>query len=77
MTTSEDTYYFVPGLRSLDPLAREIDLKSHTWVRAMEIDDTDLTYEGKSLSSWFEDERSRRSSHSSHSSNDENDEEDK
>lgn len=73
MTTSEDAYYFVPGLRSLDPLAPEIDLDSHTWVRAMEINDTDLTFEGKSLSSWFEDERSRRSSCSSHSSNNNND----
>ncbi|KJK74045.1 hypothetical protein H634G_10671 [Metarhizium anisopliae BRIP 53293] len=51
MTTSEDAYYFVPGLRSLDPLAPEIDLDSHTWVRAMEINDTDLTFEVPEIAS--------------------------
>ncbi|KAG8418467.1 hypothetical protein J3459_006002 [Metarhizium acridum] len=72
MNTSEDIYYFIPGLYALDPSAPEIDPDSHTWVRAIQIDDTDLMFEGKSLSSWFEDNRCYHSRHhgrhSSHSS---------
>ncbi|KID76125.1 uncharacterized protein G6M90_00g078080 [Metarhizium brunneum] len=73
MNTSKDMYYFIPGLCALDPWAPEVDPDTHMWVRAIQIDDTDLMFEGKSLSSWFEDDRSldrsnRSRRHSSSSS---------
>ncbi|EFZ01937.1 hypothetical protein MAA_03166 [Metarhizium robertsii ARSEF 23] len=82
MNTSKDIYYFIPDLCAIDPLAPEVDPDTHTWVRAIQIDDTDLMFEGKSLSSWFEDDRSHRShrsrrssSSSSHSSDNDNQQE--
>ncbi|KAK0755590.1 hypothetical protein N5P37_011832 [Trichoderma harzianum] len=59
---SEPPYYLVPNLCALDPSAPEFDLDAHTWVQATVIDDTDLTFGGKPLSSWFEEERHRLSS---------------
>ncbi|KID86160.1 hypothetical protein MGU_06593 [Metarhizium guizhouense ARSEF 977] len=83
MNTSKDMYYFIPGLCALDPPAPEVDPGTHTWERAIQIDDADLMYEGKSLSSWFEDDRNHRSrrsrrsrrSSSSHSSDHDNQQE--
>lgn len=51
MNTSKDMYYFIPGLCALDPSAPELDPGTHTWERAIQIDDADLMFEGKSLSS--------------------------
>ncbi|KAM4066325.1 hypothetical protein HRG_000439 [Hirsutella rhossiliensis] len=62
-TSSDATYYyFVPDLRALDPAAREVDLDAHVWVQPTVIDDDDLTFGGKSLSTWYEEERRRLSS---------------
>ncbi|EXV02442.1 hypothetical protein X797_004574 [Metarhizium robertsii] len=49
MNTSKDIYYFIPDLCAIDPLAPEVDPDTHTWVRAIQIDDTDLMFEGPSL----------------------------
>lgn len=59
----ETTYYYVPNLQALDPSAREVDASSHTWVQPTIIEDDDLTFGGKSLSAWYEEDR-RRFSHS-------------
>lgn len=60
-TSSDATYYcyLVPNLRALDPAAREVDLDAHAWVQPTVIDDDDLTFGGKSLSTWYEEERRR------------------
>ncbi|KAK2592633.1 hypothetical protein QQS21_009660 [Conoideocrella luteorostrata] len=59
---SETTYYLVPNLRALDTSAREVDRDSHTWVQPIDIDDEDLMFGGKSLSTWYEEDRRRLSS---------------
>lgn len=56
------TYYLVPNLRALDSAAREVDLNAHSWVRPIVIEDEDLTFGGKSLSTLYEEERRRQSS---------------
>ncbi|KFH40773.1 hypothetical protein ACRE_085220 [Hapsidospora chrysogenum ATCC 11550] len=56
------TYYLVPNLRALDPSARELDAASTPWVQPTVIDDDDLTFGGKSLSTWYEEDRRRLSS---------------
>ena len=65
-TISEATYYLVPNLRALDPSAREVDLDAHAWVQPTVIEDDDLTFGGKSLSAWYEEERLRLSSDDGH-----------
>lgn len=60
--SAEPTYYLVPNLRALDPSARELDATSTTWVQPTTIDDDDLTFGGKSLSAWYEEDRRRLSS---------------
>ncbi|KAJ6782308.1 hypothetical protein PWT90_09018 [Aphanocladium album] len=55
------TYYLVPNLRAIDPSAREVDLAAHSWVRPIVIEDEDLTFGGKSLSTLYEEERRRQS----------------
>jgi hypothetical protein len=59
--TSEATYYLVPNLRAADPSAREVDLDAHSWVQPIVIEDEDLTFGGKSLSTLYEEERRRHS----------------
>lgn len=63
--SSEATYYLVPNLRALDPSASEVDLDAHAWIQPTVIEDEDLTFGGKSLSAWYEEERRRLSSGSS------------
>jgi hypothetical protein len=62
-STSEasGTYYYVPNLQALDPSAREVDASAYSWVQPTAIDDDDLTFGGKSLSTWYEEERRRQS----------------
>jgi hypothetical protein len=60
--TPNGNFYLVSNVLALDPSAPVVDLDAHPWVPAVAIKDTDLMFEGKSLSSWFEAERSRRSS---------------
>ena len=62
--TTEQSYYLVPNLRAIDPSARELELNSHTWVQPIMIEDEDLQFGGKSLSTWYEEERKRQSSYS-------------
>jgi hypothetical protein len=54
-------YYLVPNLQALDPSAGEVDLNAHAWVQPTVIEDDDLTFGGKSLSAWYEEERRRLS----------------
>ncbi|KEY70541.1 hypothetical protein S7711_02699 [Stachybotrys chartarum IBT 7711] len=54
-------YYLVPNLQALDPSACEVDLNAHAWVQPTIIEDDDLTFGGKSLSAWYEEERRRLS----------------
>lgn len=56
-TPVEQPYYLVPDLRALDPSAREIDLDAHAWMLPTVIDDEELTFGGKSLSAWYEEDR--------------------
>lgn len=57
--SSEPTYYHPPHLQALDPSAREVDLNAYTWVQTTIIEDGDLIFGGKALSTWFEEERRR------------------
>ncbi|KAH6603775.1 hypothetical protein Trco_007221 [Trichoderma cornu-damae] len=63
-----DSYYLLPNLQAMDPSARELDLNSHTWIQPIIIEDEDLMFGGKTLSAWYEEDRSRLSSSSSSSS---------
>lgn len=60
---AEMTYYLVPNLQALDTSACEMDANTHAWVQPTVIEDDDLTFGGKSLSAWYEEDR-RRLSHS-------------
>ncbi|KAM5352795.1 hypothetical protein ACJ41O_005517 [Fusarium nematophilum] len=61
--SSETTYYYlVPNLQAIDPSAREVDPSAYTWVQPTIIEDEDLTFGGKALSTWYEEERRRLSS---------------
>ncbi|KAK0648192.1 hypothetical protein B0T16DRAFT_427459 [Cercophora newfieldiana] len=55
-------YLLVPNLHVSDPAVREIDLESHPWMVATVIEDDDLTFGGKPLSAWYEEDRRRLSS---------------
>ncbi|RFU74692.1 hypothetical protein TARUN_7562 [Trichoderma arundinaceum] len=65
-----DSYYLVPNLQAMDPSARELDPNAHTWIQPIIIEDEDLMFGGKSLSAWYEEDRSRLSSSSSSNSSD-------
>ncbi|KAL7921386.1 hypothetical protein ACQKWADRAFT_295627 [Trichoderma austrokoningii] len=67
---SSDSYYIIPNLQAMDPSAHEIDLNSHTWIQPIIIEDEDLMFGGKSLSTWYEEDRSRLSSVGSSSGSD-------
>jgi len=54
-------YLLVPNLHIADPSAREVDLGSHPWMIATVIEDDDLTFGGKPLSTWYEEDRRRLS----------------
>lgn len=55
---SDMTYYLDPNMQ-----ACEMDAGSQAWVQPTIIEDDDLTFGGKSLSAWYEEDR-RRLSHS-------------
>lgn len=57
--SSDTTYYLVPNLQALDPSAGELDASAHAWVQPTVIEDDDLTFGGKSLSAWYEEDRRR------------------
>ena len=52
---NDTTYYVAPAMRG------EIELGPHSWIQATIIDDDDLSYGGKSLSTWYEEDRRRLS----------------
>lgn len=56
-TSAEQPYYLVPNLQALDPTVREVDLDAHAWMMPTIIEDEDLTFGGKSLSAWHEEDR--------------------
>ncbi|KAJ4184000.1 hypothetical protein FSOLCH5_015241 [Fusarium solani] len=60
--SSETTYYLVPNLQAIDTSAREFDSSAFSWVQPTIIEDEDLTFGGKALSRWYEEERRRLSS---------------
>jgi len=64
MAHSTETYYYyyVPNLQALDPTAREVDPSAYAWVQPTIIEDEDLTFGGKALSTWYEEDRRRHSS---------------
>ncbi|KAM0255362.1 hypothetical protein ACHAQJ_005882 [Trichoderma viride] len=63
-----DSYYIIPNLQAMDTSARELDLNSATWIQPIIIEDEDLMFGGKTLSAWYEEDRSRLSSSSGSSS---------
>lgn len=54
-------YNFNANIRALDLSAPKVNLNAYAWVQVTVIDDTDLTYRGKPLSLWLEEERRRYS----------------
>ncbi|CAF3521571.1 hypothetical protein SNK03_003897 [Fusarium graminearum] len=60
--TTETYYYYVP---------REVDPSAYAWVQPTIIEDEDLTFGGKSLSAWYEEDRRRHSSGSNSSDEEE------
>ncbi|KAI1497894.1 hypothetical protein F5X99DRAFT_345390 [Biscogniauxia marginata] len=51
-TADELQYYYLPNMGS-----PEADLQGYGWMEPTVIDDEDLTFGGKSLSAWYEEER--------------------
>lgn len=60
-SSSSQPYLLVPNLTVPDPSVREVDLGTHPWVVTTVIEDADLTFGGKPLSTWYEEERHRQS----------------
>ncbi|KAI8957628.1 hypothetical protein F5Y11DRAFT_352365 [Daldinia sp. FL1419] len=50
--SDETLHYYLP-----DTNARETELQTHGWMEPIVIDDEDLMFSGKSLSTWYEEER--------------------
>ncbi|CAJ2510604.1 Uu.00g062290.m01.CDS01 [Anthostomella pinea] len=48
----DSQYYFLPGVDGHDE-----ELRNHSWMEPIVIDDDDLMFGGKSLSAWYEEER--------------------
>lgn len=48
----ETLHYYLP-----DTNAREVELQKQGWMEPIVIDDEDLTFGGKSLRAWYEEER--------------------
>ncbi|KAH7129618.1 hypothetical protein B0J13DRAFT_453434 [Dactylonectria estremocensis] len=58
----ETTCYLLPGLQALDPSVPEVDLDAYTWIQPTAIEDDEVMFDGKALSTWYEEERRRLSS---------------
>ncbi|KAM5378806.1 hypothetical protein ACJZ2D_004279 [Fusarium nematophilum] len=56
---SEPTSHLVRNLQALDPSAEESDLKAYTWFQVIIIQDDDLIFGGKALSTLHEENRRR------------------
>ncbi|KAH7147048.1 hypothetical protein B0J13DRAFT_419792, partial [Dactylonectria estremocensis] len=49
-------------LQALDPSVPEVDLDAYTWVQSTAIEDDEVMFDGKALSTWYEEERRHLSS---------------
>ncbi|KAH6976569.1 hypothetical protein EDB80DRAFT_542248, partial [Ilyonectria destructans] len=49
--------YLLPGLQALDPSAPEVNPDAYTWVQPTAIEDDEVMFDGKALSTWYEEER--------------------
>lgn len=58
-------YLLVPNFHVTDPSVCEMGLGDHPWMVATVIEDDDLMFGGKPLSTWYEEERRRQSMGSS------------
>lgn len=56
----DQPYYSLTTMQVLDP-AQELDLQSQPWMMATMIEDDDLMFGGKPLSTWYEEDRRRYS----------------
>ena len=56
-----EPYLLVPNLHVSDSAATEVELGNHQWMVATVIEDDDLMFGGKPLSTWYEEERTRHS----------------
>lgn len=55
-------YYLFPNMQTLDPAREmELQLQAQPWMMATMIEDDDLTFGGKPLSTWYEEDRRRYS----------------
>ncbi|KAI5461996.1 hypothetical protein BGZ63DRAFT_453263 [Mariannaea sp. PMI_226] len=63
-TSSESSYYvcYLPDHQTFDTTSREMAGDGYTWIQSTIIEDEDLTFGGKALSTWYEEERRRLSS---------------
>ncbi|KAK4225867.1 hypothetical protein QBC38DRAFT_367807 [Podospora fimiseda] len=52
-------YMLVNNMHVPDSTGREIELDSHPWMMATVIEDDDLMFGGKPLSTWYEEDRRR------------------
>jgi hypothetical protein len=60
MTSSTElTSYFLSYLQGLDPCIQEAGPNAYIWVQPT-IEDDDIIFDGKALSTWYEEERHRR-----------------
>lgn len=70
MSSSESTtpdgtsqpYVLIPNLYIPDQSADEVELPDQSWMVATVIDDDDITFGGKPLCAWYEEDRRRLSS---------------
>ncbi len=56
----QQLYYYFPELQALDP-TKEMELQAQPWMTATMIEDDDLTFGGKPLSTLYEEDRRRYS----------------
>ncbi|KAF9771636.1 hypothetical protein IL306_010724, partial [Fusarium sp. DS 682] len=60
MTSSTElTSYFLLYLEGLDPCIQEVGPSAYIWVQPT-IEDDDIIFDGKALSTWYEEERRRQ-----------------
>ncbi|KAG5969663.1 hypothetical protein E4U58_001243 [Claviceps cyperi] len=57
---NETAYTLVSDLHVPEPPTRQVDRSWCRWVQPIAIDDEDITFCGKSLSAWYEEDRRQR-----------------
>ncbi|EXK30532.1 hypothetical protein FOMG_13333 [Fusarium oxysporum f. sp. melonis 26406] len=58
-SSTELTSYFFPYLQDFDTYVQEVDPNAYIWIQPT-IEDNDLIFDGKALSTWYEEDRRRR-----------------